>query len=119
MGNSNLFGLTMFSCGMNKKQIESFSPYKILLTTVCENVPQLSLQLFFMIRLKIVTGVVLIATFSSVFNILLSIMDTVILRSADKNKEQIQFEFTLSWTPKPNALIVDCLSPYSMVGQRK
>jgi len=88
------------------------------LTTVFENIPQFGFQLFFMIQLNIVTGTVLVATFSSVFNILLSIMSCLILRATHKNQIEIPFEVMLSWTIK-NTNARTKLSPYSMAGRRK
>merc|ERR1712173_447877 len=117
--NSNAFGLGVFSGGMSKAQLEQYASHKIILTTCLENIPQLCIQFYFMMRLDIVTLTVIIASLSSVFNILLSIMSTFVIKASHQNQKEIPFEITLAWTPKPNALIADGPSPYSMVGRRR
>merc|ERR1712032_619098 len=74
--NSNVFGIKAFQCGMSKAQVEKYASHKILLTTMMENLPQLIIQLYFVIALGIWTPIVFIAGLSSLFNILLSFMST-------------------------------------------
>merc|ERR1712228_732816 len=116
--NSNWFGLKVFMAGMSKAQIEKYATHKIILTTCLENIPQLTIQLYFMIKLDIVTTTVIIAAISSVFNILLSIMSASVFKAAHQKQIEVPFEINMSWTAKPS-VDIDGLCPYSMVGQKR
>ena len=76
--NSNLFHLRMFNMGLNKRQRAIFKNQRILSTVLCENIPQLILQLIYLILTSAVDSVSLVTvvamTFSTI-SIILSILN--------------------------------------------
>merc|ERR1712228_43204 len=115
--NSNWIGVIFFQCGLSQKQMEKYASHKILLTTFLENVPQLIIQSICIWKLEIITFTVIIASLSSVFNILLSIMSTIISRVTHKNQKEIPLTINLSWIIKEERVTV--LDPFSKVGKRE
>merc|ERR1712154_100242 len=105
--------------------VEKYASHKIVLTTLLENVPQLVIQSVFIIKLGMLSSSVIIASLSSVFNILLSVMSAVIVNSTHKNEGEILFKFNLTWKRKEEAIQVDDdsdddqIDPFAMTGQRK
>eukprot|EP01084_Bolivina_argentea_P161271 280772_1 len=121
--NSNWIGIKQFQCGLSTIQIDAFSTHKILFTTILENVPQLVIQLYFIVKLKLITTTVVIASLSSVFNILLSVMSAIISRITHNNQKEYPFTINLSWKQKYNKNTIkndgdNHKDPYSKVGKR-
>ena len=74
--NSNLFHLRMFNMGLNKRQRAMFQNQRILSTVLCENVPQLILQLIYLISIaESFSLVTIIAMIFSTISIVLSLFN--------------------------------------------
>ena len=74
--NSNLFHLRMFNMGLNQRQLAIFHNQRILSTVLCENIPQLILQLIYLILIvKSFSLVAIIAMIFSTISIVLSIFN--------------------------------------------
>eukprot|EP01083_Nonionella_stella_P238460 835616_1 len=115
--NSNFLGLDQLSAGLSKMQLQKFAKHKIYLTTCLENTPQLCIQAYFIWRLNLVTNIVIMSLISSVFNILLSILNTLIRQTTYRGQYEYPFKVNLSVSStKPNIANTD---PYLHVGRRQ
>ena len=97
--NSNLFGLPLLSAGLSTLQLQHFQSHQVLATVLAENIPQIVLQYIFLFELKLVTTIVLVSFASSVFNILLCIMTSVVFYLLHRNEAEVPFTILVSWTP--------------------
>merc|ERR1712087_474560 len=61
-----------------------------------ENVPQLFLQFYFMFGLGVVSNVVVISCASSMFNIVLAVMSTIVFRIMNRKQAETLFTLTVS-----------------------
>ena len=97
--NSKLFGLPLLSAGLSTVQLHRFQSHHVLATVLAENIPQIVLQYIFLFELKLVTTIVLVSFASSVFNILLCIMTSVVFYLLHRNEAEVPFTILISWTP--------------------
>ena len=98
--NSNLFASPLLSAGLSTLQIQRFRSYHMLVTVLAENIPQIALQYIFLFELRLYTTTAIVSFTSSIFNILLSIMNAVIFYILYRNQKETAFTILLSWSPK-------------------
>ena len=75
--NSNLFHLSVFNMGLNKRQKATFKNQRVLSTVLMENFPQLILQIIYLglTRHDNISAIAIIAMIFSVISIISSIFD--------------------------------------------
>ena len=75
--NSNIFHLQMFNMGLNKRQRAIFKNQRILSTVLCENIPQLILQIIYLILTSesSISPITIIAMIFSLLSIVLSVFN--------------------------------------------
>ena len=74
--NSNLFHLRMFNMGLNQRQRALFHNQRILSTVLCENIPQVILQLIYLILIvESFSVITVVAMIFSIISIVLSIFN--------------------------------------------
>merc|ERR550532_829667 len=95
--NSNLFGLGVFSAGLSTLQLESFRSHHVVATVIIENVPQLYLQYEFMFKFGVVNGIVIASFLSSIFNILLAMMNAAVFWILHRHRVDIPFSIMIAW----------------------
>ena len=94
--NSRIFGLKAFDMGLSRRAQVEAQKVKIGLVTVCENIPQVIIQLMFSISTKTVAGATLAALISSLISIQL-VFGAWIVTRGDKGNDKL-FEFVLKYT---------------------
>ena len=77
LSNSNLFRLSVFNMGLNRRQKAIFKNQRVFSTVLVENVPQLLLQIIYSIVSKSVTYVTIIAALFSLVSIILSVFEHI------------------------------------------
>ena len=77
--NSNIFHLQMFNMGLNQRQKAIFKNQRILSTVLMENIPQLIVQIFYIILTKNsnISAITLIAMIFSVISIVSSVFNFI------------------------------------------
>ena len=75
--NSNLFHLSIFNMGLNKRQKATFKNERLLSNVILENIPQLILQMIFLILTvgSSISSITLIAMIFSIISMLSTIFD--------------------------------------------
>merc|ERR1719295_858364 len=121
---SNMFGLGMFSAGLSTLQLGSFRSHHVVATVLIENVPQLYLQYLFMFRLDVINTIVIVSFLSSIFNILLAMMNAAVFLILHRNQVDIPFTIMISWRMKtPSGITGEQnmteLDPFAQCGKRK
>merc|ERR1719295_1318680 len=116
---SNMFGLGMFSAGLSTLQLGSFRSHHVVATVLIENVPQLYLQYLFMFRLDVINTIVIVSFLSSIFNILLAMMNAAVFLILHRNQVDIPFTIMISWRMKTPSGIQQELDPFAQCGKRK
>jgi len=122
MMNSNLLSLNLFGAGMSSIQLASFRRNHLFSTILLENLPQLCLQAFVMWFLEISSTIVIISFISSVFNILTSILTTVVHIVLYREYTEVKFDIVLSWKRRAvssQSPLAECtLYPLQRTGRR-
>merc|ERR1719242_932013 len=123
---SNMFGLGVFSAGLSTLQLESFRSHHVFATVIIENVPQLYLQYEVMFRLGIFNGIVIVSFISSIFNILLAMMNMAVFWILHRNQGDIPFTIMISWKKRAHGGLEmigkqkkEELDPFAQCGKRQ
>ena len=72
---SNLFGHDLFCMGLNPRHLKEFQSKRVYSSVVLENVPQLILQITFLLRLGAFDEATFVALLSSTTSVILSVVD--------------------------------------------
>ena len=114
---SNLFGMRILQGGLSTVQLQAFSSHKVWFNTLLENVPQVAVQLFFIIDFGMVTKVVIVSVLSSVCNIVLTVKSSLVSRATFQDLREFPFTLNVCW--KPIGSETWSSDPYLHVGRRR
>ena len=83
---SNIFGLTLTSCGLTHYELKALSKIKVFGTIMLENVPQLIFQAVYAYAVDDITDAVSIAFLASLLSVAATTMSYLIDRDGDDVK---------------------------------
>ena len=75
LANSNLFGMDLFSMGLNPRHLKQFQGKRIYSSVILENIPQLAVQIYFLSYLGAFDEATFVALLSSSISVILSVVD--------------------------------------------
>eukprot|EP01083_Nonionella_stella_P316992 1152286_1 len=125
--NTNLMGIQRLTCGLSTLQLQQFVSHKLWCTAFLQNLPNLLIQLYFIVELRVVTYTVIISNASTLFNLLLNVCIGVIVCVTRTSKDQQEVPFTIhvTWIPRAKGKEeekVDFMQlddPYQSFGNRR
>ena len=65
---SRIFGVSLFDCGLSKRELSQFTGMRLTFSVLLENLPQLILQIIYVITAGGINAVVGVAMFTSIFS---------------------------------------------------
>eukprot|EP01083_Nonionella_stella_P185829 678739_1 len=81
LANSRIFGLEVFSMGLSRYQLIQSSKFKVLLTTMLENIPQILITTYYMISIHQFNDFAVASLISSSCSVILVIVATILMRA--------------------------------------
>ena len=118
--NSRIFGIDLFSMGLSKYQMIQNSKFKVLLTTVLENIPQVFITVYYIVSVKGANDFAIASLISSTCSIILVIAATALMRGdnlTDQPLEIIMHYKLLSKTQKTQKRITR-IGLHSYIGKQ-
>jgi len=103
--------LKQFSAGLSVIQLENFRSHHVIATVLMENAPQVVLQYVCLFELNLSGAIVIVSFMSSVFNILMAIVSTIVFHILHRKHMDIPFTINILWRRK---LAQGGLSPLSL-----
>ena len=132
--NSNLFSFSCLNAGLSSLQVAGFRKHHVFTTILLENAPQLVVQAILIFKLGITGTIVLISFSSSIFNIFMSILLSLVHYVLYRGQSDTKWTILLSWnsrsqgygaalySPSPKSSNADkrvSLNPLIKMGRRK
>merc|ERR1719361_1394101 len=132
--NCNLFSFSFLNAGLSSLQVAGFRKHHVFTTILLENAPQLGVQAILIFKLGITGTIVLISFSSSIFNIFMSILLSLVHYVLYRGQSDTKWTILLSWNgrsqgygaapfaPSPKSSNADqrvSLNPLIKMGRRK
>eukprot|EP01084_Bolivina_argentea_P269735 458490_1 len=94
--NSNILGLYFFEMGLNNKQIISFKTQRIYSVVMFENIPQLALQIWYMITIGQTNVIAMASTIFSGISIIVTILSMTMEKSLINSQQYTKITMNIS-----------------------